>query len=116
MVRLAIEDRPGFKLSTVEIERDGPTYTIDTIRELRARLGGGDELFFILGRENLAQLPRWREPARLTEMCRLVAVPRVGYAPVDLAQLELLIPGVSQRLIFLRAKTIQLLTLRRRER
>ncbi|GAH55909.1 unnamed protein product, partial [marine sediment metagenome] len=49
MVRLAIADKPYFKLSTMEIERPGPSYTVDTIAELQAQLGAGDELFFILG-------------------------------------------------------------------
>ncbi len=97
MVRLAIADKPYFKLSTMEIERAGPTYTVDTIAELKARLEAGDELFFILGWDNLAELPLWREPSRLTTMCRLVAVPRLGYPLPDLKALEVSIPGLSQR-------------------
>ncbi|GAI05377.1 unnamed protein product, partial [marine sediment metagenome] len=65
MVRLAIADYPYFKLSTMEIDRAGPSYTVDTITELQSQLGAGDELFFILGWDNLAQLPQWREPSRL---------------------------------------------------
>lgn len=49
MVRLAIADKPYFKLSTMEIERAGPSYTVDTIAELQTQLGAGDELFFIMG-------------------------------------------------------------------
>jgi len=97
MVRLAIADKPYFKLSTIEIERAGPTYTVDTIAELKARLGAGDELYFILGWDNLAQLPLWREPSRLITMCRLVAVPRPGYPLPDLKALAAIIPGLSQR-------------------
>jgi len=101
MVRLAIADRPYFKLSTIEIERAGPTYTVDTIAGLKARLGGGDELFFILGRDNLAELPLWKEPSRLITMCRLVAVPRPGYPLPDLKALEASIPGLSQRVVLM---------------
>ena len=101
MVRLAIDDRPYFKLSTIEIERAGPTYTVDTIAELKAQLETGDELFFILGRDNLAELPRWRQPERLITMCRLVAVPRPGYPLPDLKALEAGIPGLSQRVVLL---------------
>ena len=101
MVRLAIADRPYFKLSTIEIERAGPTYTVDTIAELKAQLGAGDELFFILGRDNLAELPRWRQPSRLITMCRLVAVPRPGYPLPDLKALEASIPGLSQRVMLM---------------
>lgn len=101
MVHLAIAREPHFKLSTMEVERAGPSYTVDTIAELQAQLGRGDELFFILGWDNLAQFPKWREPARLIKMCYLVAVPRPGYPLPDLGSLEAAIPGLSQRLILL---------------
>ena len=101
MVRLAIADRPYCKLSTMEIERVGSTYTVDTIAELRAQLGTGDELFFILGWDNLARLPQWKEPSRLIKMCHLVAVPRPGYQLPDLNSLEAVIPGLSQGLTLL---------------
>jgi len=97
MVRLAIAGKPYFKLSTMEIERAGPTYTVDTIAELKVQLGAGNELFFILGWDNLAELPRWWQPSRLITMCRLVAVPRPDYPLPDLKALEASIPGLSQR-------------------
>ena len=101
MVRLAIADKPHFKLSAVEIERDGLSYTADTVAELRAQLGKGDELFFILGWDSLAQFPQWREPSRIIEMCRLVAVRRPGYTRPDLKALEVVVPGLSRRVILL---------------
>jgi len=108
MVRLAIADRPYFKLSTMEIERAGPTYTVDTIAELQSQIGAGDELFFILGWDNLNQLPKWHEPSRLVKMCRLVAVPRVDSPTPDLDSLEAAIPGLSQRVIMLDAPRIDI--------
>ena len=101
MVRLAIADKPYFKLSTIEIERAGPSYTVDTIAELQGQLDARDELFPILGWDNLAQLPQWREPSRLVKMCHLVAVPRPGHPRPDLDSLEAVIPGLSRGLIFL---------------
>ena len=101
MVRLAIADKPYCKLSTMEIERAGPSYTVDTIAELQGQLGAGDKLFFILGWENLAELPQWHEPSRLIKMCYLVAVPRPGYPAPDLNSLEADIPGLSHRVILL---------------
>ncbi len=97
MVRLALAGKPYFKLSTVEIDRDGPSYTVDTIAELQAKLGAGDKLFFILGWENLAKLPQWREPSRLINMCHLVVAPRPDYSYPNLKALEAIIPGLSQR-------------------
>jgi len=101
MVRLAIDDKPYFKLSTVEIERSGPSYTVDTIAELKGQLGVGDELFFILGWDCLAELPKWREPSRLIKLCRLVAVPRVGSSAPHLDSLEAAIPGLAGRVVLL---------------
>ena len=101
MVRLAIADKPYFKLSTVEIDRAGPSYSVDTVAELQGQLGAGDELFFILGWDSLAELPLWHEPSQLIQMCRLVAVPRPSYSVPDLKKLEAKIPGLSQRVILM---------------
>jgi nicotinate-nucleotide adenylyltransferase len=101
MVRLAIAGKPYFKLSTLEVERSGPTYTVDTTKELKEKFGADDELFFILGWDNLEDLPRWHQPELLISMCRLVAVPRVGCPVPDLGSLEADIPGLSQRVIML---------------
>jgi nicotinate-nucleotide adenylyltransferase len=108
MVRLAISDKPYFKLSTMEIERAGSSYTVDTITELQCQLGVENKLFFILGWENLVELPQWHEPSRLVQMCNLVAVPRVGYSPPDLNTLEAAVPGLSQSVIMLNTPQIEI--------
>ncbi len=101
MVRLAIADRPHFKLSAVDIDRAGPSYTTDTIADLQSQLGADTELFFILGWDSLAALPQWHEPSRLIEMCYLVAVPRPGYRRPKVKSLEKSIHGISRRLMLL---------------
>jgi len=101
MVRLAIAGKPHFKLSTIELDRPGPSYTADTIAELRKKLGAETELYFIIGWDSLSQFARWREPARIIRMCRLVAVPRPGYTMPDPKALEAAIPGMSESLIVL---------------
>jgi nicotinate-nucleotide adenylyltransferase len=101
MVRLAIGGRLYLRLSKMEIERAGPTYTVDTIAQLKGRIGAADELYFILGWDNLEDLPRWKEPARLISLCRLVAVPRLGSPVPDPVSLEAAVPGLSKRLIML---------------
>jgi len=108
MLRLAIADEPSFKLSTIEIERAGPSYTVDTIAQFKSQIGTEDRLFFILGWDNLMQLPQWREPSRLVQMCSLVAVPRVGYPSPDLNTLEAAIPGLSQGVILLHTPQIEI--------
>lgn len=101
MVRLAIAGKPYFKLSTIEVERPGPSYSVDTIAVLRERLGEGCSLFFLLGWDSLAELPRWKEPARLIQMCRLVAVTRPGFSRPVLETMEPLVPGISGNVLWL---------------
>jgi nicotinate-nucleotide adenylyltransferase len=101
MVRLAIADRPAFNVSTIEVDREGPSYTVDTLEELKSMRSGGDELFFIVGWDSLADLPYWRAPEQIVRLCLLVAVPRPGCFPPDLDALESSIPGISERIILL---------------
>ena len=101
MVRLAIADRAYCKVSTMEIDRGGLSYTVDTIAQLRGELGEGDDLVFILGWDSLAELTEWREPERIIRLCQLVAVPRPGYPRPDLSDLEKSIPGLSERVTVL---------------
>jgi nicotinate-nucleotide adenylyltransferase len=108
MVRLAISGRPYYRLSTVEIERPGPSCSVDTVATLREQLDKGGELYFVLGQDNLAELPRWREPERLVKLCRLVAVPRPGQPLPDLEALEALVPGLAESLIRLEAPHIDI--------
>ena len=101
MVRLAIQGNRHYRLSAVETERCGPTYTVDTIRELKAQVLAQDELYFILGWDNLLDLPRWHEPEELISLCKLVAVPRIGFRVPEEITLEKLLPGLSKRVILL---------------
>jgi nicotinate-nucleotide adenylyltransferase len=101
MLRLALTGRPYLKISRIEIERPGPSYTVDTLEALRKQYGAGAELYFILGWDSLAQLPDWREPQRIVAMCRLVAAPRPGFPRPALPALEEKIPGISRKVTFL---------------
>ncbi len=99
MVRLAIASNPYFKVSAMEIDRPGLSYSIDTVEELKAKLGAPAEIYFIVGPDDLAELPQWKDPARLVELCQVVGIGRPGYARADLPALESSIPGVSQRIM-----------------
>jgi nicotinate-nucleotide adenylyltransferase len=101
MARLAVAGNPHWSLSTLETDRSGPTYTLDTIRALGARVSPPGGLYFILGWDKLSELPRWYKPAELIKLCTLVAVPRIGAAVPDLDTLDRLLPGLSQRVILL---------------
>jgi nicotinate-nucleotide adenylyltransferase len=97
MVRRAIADNPHFKLCTLEVERTGPSYTVDTLTMLRKHLGSKASLFFIIGRDTLAELPLWKEPQKVVQLCRLVVPPRLGSR--DLKHLETVIPGLLDKVI-----------------
>ena len=116
MVRLAIAGKPRFKLSTIELDRPGLSYTADTIAELRKQLGAETELYFIIGWDSLSQFARWREPARIIRMCRLVAVPRPGYSLPDPKAMEAAIPGIAGSLIVLDKPEIAISATEIRER
>ena len=79
MVELAIADDERFTASRLEIERDGPSYTADTLRELRAA-EPDDELFLILGGDQAATLPKWREPEAVLEMAEVAVVERTNWS------------------------------------
>ncbi len=101
MVKLAAGERAWLKVSTMEIERPGPSYTVDTIAALKKQYGASAEIYFILGWDSLDQLPTWHEPARLVNLCRLAAVPRPGHPRPDMPALEKDIPGISGKVVFL---------------
>jgi nicotinate-nucleotide adenylyltransferase len=97
MVRRAIADNPHFKLCTLEVERPGPSYTVDTLTMLQKQLGSKASFFFILGRDTLDELPLWKEPNKLVQLCRLVVPPRLGSR--DLKHLDTAIPGLRDKVI-----------------
>lgn len=101
MLQLAINDKYGFRVSMVEIDRPGPSYTVDTLRKLENEFVGLAELYFIIGWDNLPDLPRWKDPQRIIELSYLVALPRPGYSLPDLEALDKTIPGLCQRLILM---------------
>ena len=78
MVRLAIQDHPGFDICDIEAHRPGPTYTVDTLVELSAKLRPTANLYFILGMDVLGQLDRWKDPEQVLELCRLLVLDRPG--------------------------------------
>ncbi len=95
MVQLAIADNPYFGLSCLELEREGPSFTLDTLGAIRAHYGQQATLFFILGSDSLGSLKSWHRPQEIIRLARLVAISRPGY-PVDLRMLDQDLPGISQ--------------------
>jgi nicotinate-nucleotide adenylyltransferase len=101
MLALALQTRPYFKLSTMEIEHQGPSYSVDSVAQLKAQAVEATDWYFILGWDNLSKIPRWKEPAKMVEMCFLVAVPRPGYDRPNVKKLEAKIPGIAKKIILM---------------
>ena len=78
MTVVATASNPRFTVSRVDIDRDGPTYTIDTLRDLHAQRPD-DELFFITGADALAQILSWKDSDELFDLARFIGVTRPGY-------------------------------------
>ncbi len=105
MVELAIAGNPGFQSSPVDLERPGPSYTVDTLGALQVALGPEAELYFLMGLDSLANLLTWRRPADIVARARLVVANRPGYE-ADLGALEATLPGISARTHFLETPEI----------
>ena len=77
MVELAIEAEPGFRLERTELERSGPSFTVDTLRALHAR-EPGVEWTLLLGEDTVRDLPKWREPGVVAQLARIAVFARPG--------------------------------------
>jgi len=81
MTRLAIASNPLFELSGIEMERPGPSYTVDSMEELRRLYGYRARLFLLMAVDSLVQIDSWRDPQRILEMAEWGVGPRPGSAP-----------------------------------
>ncbi|KHL11779.1 UNVERIFIED_CONTAM: nicotinate-nucleotide adenylyltransferase [Mumia flava] len=79
MTVIATASNPRFTVSRVDIDRSGPTYTIDTLRDLREAYGGDVDLFFITGADALEQILTWRDHSELFELAEFVGCTRPGH-------------------------------------
>ncbi len=107
MVRLAIAANPRFILSRVDVDREGPTYTVDTIRLLRQQWGEGIDLYFIMGLDSLANILTWHAPDQLIQLCQFAVFNRPGFT-VDLNALDAKLPGLRARVIMLSSPALDI--------
>jgi nicotinate-nucleotide adenylyltransferase len=110
MVELAIAENRAFEVSRLELDRTGPSYTIDTLELLSHPVDGGPapELTLILSAESFRGLPSWHDPERLFALARIAIVPRGGLAPPGKSWLEEHFPGVAARVVPLDAPRLRL--------
>ncbi|MDO4170649.1 MAG: nicotinate-nucleotide adenylyltransferase [Lachnospiraceae bacterium] len=75
MVQLAVNDNPHFEFSALELNREGTTYTVDTLEELHQKFPEND-YYFILGKDSLDYLESWKDVTRIFELCKIIAASR----------------------------------------
>ncbi len=109
MLKLAIAENPHFACSLVDLQRTGPSYTVDMLRLLRQEVGRYAELYFVLGGDSLRDLPTWHDPAGILLQATLVALMRPGYNLTDIyEQMEIHLPALRQRLITLEGPQMEI--------
>lgn len=89
MTVIATASNPHFFVSRLEIERPGPSYTIDTLRELRQIYGEHIEYFFITGADAILEILTWKDSEKIYEMCSFIAATRPGYSLEKFKELSL---------------------------
>ncbi len=73
---LAMRGIPGFEVSSLELDREGPSYTIDTLREFTASYPLGTGLFFVVGRDNISEIETWKDPKGILDACTVLVADR----------------------------------------
>ena len=104
MVRAAVGDTPGFAVEPLEIQRAGPSYTVETLQTLQARLPGVP-LVLLIGADAAREFPKWRDPDGIRRLARVVALTRDGDADRISAGLEVVrVPAVEISATMIRAR------------
>ena len=86
MVALALRGDSRLIPSSVEFDREGKSYSIDTVLQLKQVSGGNAEIFFLIGLDAFLELPTWKEYHRFSELCSFIVFGRPGYDPEDLTR------------------------------
>ncbi|HEY2982172.1 MAG TPA: nicotinate-nucleotide adenylyltransferase [Anaerolineales bacterium] len=107
MVELAIADNPAFELSRLELDRPGPYYTLDTVRQILDQAPSAD-VVLVLGGDSLRDLPGWHRPADLLAACREIGVMQRPGESADLTELERALPGLSDKVRFVDAPLLEI--------
>ncbi len=79
MARIAVQHSPSLEVLDIEAKRDGPSYSVDTVRELRSSLGQQNDLYFIVGIEGFLEIHTWKEYRSIFALAHVVVVDRKGH-------------------------------------
>ncbi len=106
MVGAAIADNRGLALSSVDVEREGPHYTVDMLAILSERYPDA-MLYFLIGGDSLAEFPTWRCPAGILQLARLAVMRRPGWE-ADFEDLSHELPTIADRVTWLDAPFLEI--------
>jgi nicotinate-nucleotide adenylyltransferase len=95
MTVIATASNPRFRVSRLEVDREGTTYTVDTLRNLRAEVGDEVDLFFVSGADAILEIFQWKDPEELFDLATFIAATRPGY---DIALFEATAPTSHPRI------------------
>mgnify|MGYP001300463004 CR=1 FL=1 len=95
MVRLAVADNTAFELSRIEVDREGTSYTVDTLRLLREHFGSECDLILIVGADNALEMPTWCDPSGVLALSDVTVVARSDF---DWSRID---PALSKKMTFL---------------
>ena len=79
MTELAIESVPGFVTSSIELERGGKSYSVETVAEFQKKYGQKTEIYFIIGLDSYRELSTWKDIDELLKKCQFIVAPRPGW-------------------------------------
>lgn len=108
MLERATAGNPRFAVSTLEMERPAPSYTVDTLRALHALHGPDCEPYFLIGIDAVNALDRWREPAEVLRLARLIVMSRSEEREPDWAMLRTIAPDAHERVRLLAVPDIDI--------
>ena len=113
MTVIATSPNPHFRVSRIEIDREGETYTVETLATLRKERGGDTELFFITGADAILEIFRWKDPEEALELAHFIAATRPGY---DIAPFEAAAPTAHPRVTVMEVPALAISSTGIRER
>lgn len=108
MVELAIADNPLFELSMLELEREGPSYTLETLRILRRGFPADVEMYFLTGVDSLHGLHTWHEPEQLLDEFRVVLLDRPVATQIDWLAVEMRFPSIREQAVVISVPRLEI--------
>lgn len=107
MLQLATAGDSAFEICSLELERPGPHFTVDTLRILR-EIHSEDDIVLLIGEDSLEELPTWHAPVELIALCAAIGVMRRQGSQADLTQLDARIPGLAAKVKYMTAPLMEI--------